>query len=195
MSIVGFVVAGGQSRRMGRDKALLPWGGTDLLGHALARLHAVTSDVRILCGPEPRYLDRAVPVETDRVRDIGPLAGILTGLAAALGRPGLFLAVDLPHVPVALLARLVERAGDCDAVVPASLRGPEPLCAVYGSACLEPLRRRATAGDFKMTSFWPEVRVHELRPSELAAFGDPATLFHNVNAPADLPGDAGVSGR
>ena len=186
MSVVGFVVAGGESRRMGRDKALLPWGGADLLDHALARLRAVASDVRILCGPEERYRDRGLPVERDLVRGAGPLAGILTGLLAAAGRPGLFLAVDLPHVPVALLARLVERAEGCDAVVPVSPRGPEPLCAVYGPRCLEPIRGRVAAGDLKMTAFWPDVRVLELGAAELAAFGDPGDLFRNLNAPDDL---------
>jgi molybdopterin-guanine dinucleotide biosynthesis protein A len=123
VSVVGFVVAGGGSRRMGRDKALVPWAEGDLLGHALARLRAVTGDIRILCGPEP-------------------------------------------------------------------------LCAVYGPACLEPVRRLVAAGDLRMTSFWPEVRVREVRPPELAAFGDPAALFHNVNTPADLPGPPpAVSGR
>jgi molybdopterin-guanine dinucleotide biosynthesis protein A len=171
---------------MGRDKALLPWGGTDLLGHAVARLLTVTGDVRILCGPEERYRDRGLPVHVDLVRDAGPLAGLLTGLAAASGRPGLFLAVDLPQVPVGLLRRLVDRAEAGDAVVPVSPRGPEPLCAVYGSGCREPIRRRLAAGELKMTSFWPEVQVWEVGPDELADFGDPDDLFRNLNTPADL---------
>ena len=186
MSVVGFVVAGGESQRMGRDKALLPWGGKDLLDHALARLRAVAGDVRILCGAERRYLERGLPVEPDVTSGAGPLGGILTGLAAAPGRPGLFLAVDLPQVPVALLAHLVERAEGWDAVVPVSPRGPEPLCAVYGPGCREPIRRRVAAGDFKMTAFWPEVRVLHLDPDELASFGDPAFLFRNLNTPGDL---------
>jgi molybdopterin-guanine dinucleotide biosynthesis protein A len=186
MSLVGFVVAGGESRRMGRDKALLPWRGTDLLDHAVARLRAVTADVRILCGPGTRYLERGLHVEPDLVAGAGPLGGVLTGLTAASGRPGLFLAVDLPHVPVALLARLVERAEGWDAVVPASPRGPEPLCAVYGPGCREPIRRRMDAGDFKMTAFWPEVRVLELGPAELREVGDPEEMFRNLNAPEDL---------
>jgi molybdopterin-guanine dinucleotide biosynthesis protein A len=171
---------------MGRDKALLPWGDTDLLGHALARLRAVTGDLRILCGPEERYLERGLPVEVDIVRDAGPLAGLLTGLTAASGRPGLFLAVDLPQVPVGLLRRLVDRAEGWDAVVPVSRRGPEPLCAVYGPGCLEPARRRLAAGDLGMRSFWPDVRVRELGPAELAEFGDPDGLFRNLNTPGDL---------
>ena len=173
---------------MGRDKALLPWRETDLLGHAVGRLREVTDDVRILCGSEPRYLDRGVPVETDLVPEAGPLAGVLTGLARAGSRPGLFLAVDLPHVPAALLARLVELAGGADAVVPRSPRGPEPVCAVYGPACREPIRRRLAGGDRRMSGFWPEVRVLEVGPEALAAFGDSDEIFRNVNTPADLDG-------
>jgi molybdopterin-guanine dinucleotide biosynthesis protein A len=171
---------------MGRDKALLPWGTGDLLGHAIGRLRGVTADVRILCGPERRYEDRGLPVAIDAVAGAGPLAGVLAGLGAAPGRPGLFLAVDLPHVPVGLLAHLLERAGSGDAVVPVSLPGPEPLCAVYGPGCLEPIRRRVAAGDFKMTAFWPDVRVLEVGPAELARFGDPGEMFRNLNAPEDL---------
>ena len=186
MNLVGFVVAGGRSLRMGHDKALLPWGTTDLLDHALCRLRAVTGDVRILSGREPRYLDREVAVLTDPLPDAGPLAGVLGGLTAAGGRAGLFLAVDLPQVPVALLSRLVDLAERYDAVVPVSPRGPEPLCAVYGPPCLEPIRRRVANGDLKMTSFWPDVRVRELPPEELRVFGDVTELFRNLNTPEDL---------
>jgi len=187
VSVVGFVVAGGRSQRMGRDKALLPWGETDLLGHALARLREVTNDVRILCGPSSRYRDRGVPVVVDRLADAGPIAGIAAGLEECGGRPGLFVAVDLPLVPVALLAHLAERGGSWDAVVPVSPRGPEPLCAAYAPFCLEPIRRQVAAGEMRMTSFWPEVRVLELGSLELQEFGDPEGFFRNLNTPADLP--------
>jgi molybdopterin-guanine dinucleotide biosynthesis protein A len=188
VSVVGFVVAGGRSLRMGLDKSLLPWGATDLLGHAIARLRDVTGDVRVLCGPEPRYLGRGVPVVTDVARDVGPLAGVLAGLDAAAGGSGLFLAVDLPDVPASLLARLVELAAGWDAAVPVSARGPEPLCAVYGPGCLEPIRRRMAARDFRMTAFWPEARVRAVTAGELARHGDPAGLFRNLNEPGDLEG-------
>jgi molybdopterin-guanine dinucleotide biosynthesis protein A len=170
---------------MRRDKALLPWGPTDLLGHALARLLALTDDVRILCGPHVRYADRGVPVEPDLLDDAGPLVGVLMGLQRAEGRTGLFLGVDLPFVPVALLARLAELVGDFDAAVPVPARGPQPLCAAYGRGCLEAVRRRVGAGELKMTAFWPDVRVREVGPGEVAAFGDPDLLFLNVNAPED----------
>jgi molybdopterin-guanine dinucleotide biosynthesis protein A len=184
-SVVGFVVAGGESRRMGRDKAVLPWGGQTLLEHAIERLHRVTDDVRVLCGPMARYESYGVPVVPDAVADQGALGGVLSGLLA-LDRPlGLFLAVDLPAVPPALLDALVARAPGFDAVVPVWRDGPEPLCAVYSVACLEPIRRRLAAGEAKMTSFWPDARVLEWGPAEIGRFGEPAELFANLNRPED----------
>jgi molybdopterin-guanine dinucleotide biosynthesis protein A len=72
-----------------------------------------------------------------------------------------------------------------DAVVPVSPGGPEPLCAVYAPACREPIRRRIQSGQLKMTAFWPDVRVREVGPSELRAFGDPGLMFRNLNTPED----------
>ena len=171
---------------MGRDKALLPWAAGTLLDHALDRLRACCPTVEILCGPDPRYRDRGVAAVVDVVSGAGPLGAVMTGLTRVGSGRGLFLAVDVPDVPVALLRYLLDVGGDADVVVPATERGPEPLCAVYAAACLEPVRRRVTAGDLKMTSFWPDVRVREVPEAELARFGDPAALFRNVNNPEDL---------
>lgn len=182
---VGFVVAGGRSARMGRDKALLPWGTTTLLDHAIGRLRALVRDVRVLSGTEARYAERGVPVLTDAATGGGPLAGVLAGLEAAAGVPALFLAVDLPFVPVPLLARLLDGLGEADAVVPVTADGPHPLCAAYAATCVAPIRRRLDAGELKMTAFWPDVRVQELKDSELSVFGEPAELLFNLNSPED----------
>jgi molybdopterin-guanine dinucleotide biosynthesis protein A len=180
---------------MGRDKALLPWGGTDLLGHTLARLSRVTGEVRILAGSRPRYAGRGVAVVTDRAPDLGPMAGLLAALEAAHGRPVLMLGVDLPLVPTALLERLLVLTGAADAAVPVSPRGPEPLCAVYGPACLRPVHSAVAHGDLRMTEFLSELRVHEVGPAELVPFGDPAEVFLNVNSPADYERALTCAGR
>lgn len=173
---------------MGRDKALLPWHGATLLDHAVARLRGVCDEVRILSGPEARYEDRGLLVSTDIVSDAGPLGGIHAGLTVLSGGPALFLAVDLPLVSKDLLAALaaLAAAGEgFDAVVPSHSGGYEPLCAVYGPGSLGPIRRRLEAGERKVTCFWPEVRVRVFEEREISRFGDPATLFRNVNAPPD----------
>ncbi|HJS56712.1 MAG TPA: molybdenum cofactor guanylyltransferase [Vicinamibacteria bacterium] len=180
--MTGFVVAGGLSRRMGRDKALLPWEGGTLLDHAIARLREACGSVRLLSGPELRYADRGLPVDADLVRDVGAIAALHAALEHATG-PAVLLAVDLPNVPIALLRRLAEGVLDCDAVVPISPGGPEPLCAAYGPACRDAVRRALDRGAYKLTAFWPDVRVRELSTSELSTFGDPSLLFANLNTP------------
>jgi len=80
---------------------------------------------------------------------------------------------------------------DAEAVVPVTPGGPEPLCALYRAGCRGPVRARLAAGDRKMTSFWPDLRVRTLEGDALAAFGDPRRIFHNVNAPPDYLGLAG----
>ena len=170
--------AWGATRRcsLGRDH---------LLDHTLDRLRAAARDVRILSGPEPRYADRGVPVVPDRDQDAGPLAGVVAGLADDGRPPASSWRWTCPSCPSPLLAHLVALAEGADAVVPVTPRGPEPLCAVYGPACLEPVRRRVADGRLKMTAFWPEVRVREVEAAELAAFGDPGRLFRNLNTPDD----------
>lgn len=182
---VGFVVAGGHSRRMGRDKALLAWGQTTLLDHAVARLRAVCAEVRLLSGEPARYAGRGLPALADAWPDAGPLGGVLAGLDSLRGdeQAGLFLAVDVPHVPVALLAHLLATAAGWDAVVPRTQAGPQPLCALYRASCRAAIRRHLAAGERRMDCFWPDARVRRAGERELRAFGDPAHVFANVNTP------------
>jgi molybdenum cofactor guanylyltransferase len=168
---------------MGRDKALLPWGSGTLLDHTLGRLEDVTPEVVLLTGSERRYSD-ARRVVTDARPGAGPLSALAAALAASERPLGLFLGVDLPLVPSALLAELVELSRGWDAAVPVRPAGPEPLCAVYSRSCLAPILRHLDAGERKMTSFWADVRVRRVDPGLLEGFGrvDP---FLNVNTRAD----------
>ncbi len=181
----GFVLAGGASRRMGRDKALLPWEGTTLLDHALRRLRAVCGAVAILGGSPDRYADQGAPVVPDAVHGAGPLAALLAALEHARTDVVLLLAVDLPFVPEALLGFLPEAAEDADLAAPVAEGLPQPLCAAYRRSCTEAVRRHLTAGRFKMTHFWEDVRVREVGPAELARFGDPALILRNLNTTQD----------
>ena len=185
VEVTGFAVAGGRSQRMGSDKALLPWAGTTLLEHTLARLRDVCAEVCILSGVQIRYASYGVPAHADLVPDAGPLGGVHAGLRNLGVSLGLFLGVDTPLVPSPLLRALVAAAAGFDAVVPVVGGRPEPLCAVYRGTCLAPVQRRLEAGERKMTSFWPDVRVRTMAEDELAIFGDPALMFRNLNTTED----------
>lgn len=183
--LIGFVMAGGRSRRMERDKALLPWGTGTLLDWTIARLREVASEVLILCGPERRYAEAGPEVDVDVRPDAGPLGGLETGLLRLAEGDGLFLGVDMPFVTPALLRGLVDLAPGFDAVVPVSGGRPQPLCAVYTAACLPGVRASLDRNERPMTSFWKAVRVRVVEDDELTAYGDPATLFLNLNTPED----------
>jgi molybdopterin-guanine dinucleotide biosynthesis protein A len=180
--LTGYALAGGKSRRMGRDKALLPYGTGTFLDHTLSRLRSVCSEVRILTGETIRYPERGVQVLTDP--GVGPLGAILEGLKNS--ESGLFLAVDLPEIPAILLAHLVGRRAGHDAVVPVAPRGPQPLCAVYGPACRAAIQKRLDAGERRASAFLQDVKVRFVSGQELEAFGDPQRLFANVNTPEEL---------
>lgn len=180
----GYALAGGQSRRMGRDKALLSYGGATLLEHTLSRLKTVCGDVRILCGPTHRYATFGVEVETDP--GIGPLGAVLRGLERSPLPACLFLAVDLPGVSPGLLSRLLSLLPGYDAVVPISEKGPEPLCAVYAAQCHEAIRTKLEAGERKMTSFYSSIRIRSVLPTELEEFGELPAIFRNLNTPDEL---------
>ncbi|HUG52555.1 MAG TPA: molybdenum cofactor guanylyltransferase [Vicinamibacteria bacterium] len=182
---VGFVVAGGRSRRMGRDKALLGWGGATLLDQAIAKLAAVCDDVRVLSGLQRRYTDRGRAVVVDAAPEAGPLAGLAAALAAAAPRPALLLAVDMPFVTPELLQHLVEGLDGWDAAVPVPEGRPEPLCAAYAPACLAPVQASLAAGERKMTSFWEGLRVRAFSTEDLSRFGAPDRLLRNLNDPSD----------
>jgi molybdopterin-guanine dinucleotide biosynthesis protein A len=182
---IGYVTAGGQSLRMGRDKAQLPWGTGTLLSHAIDRLGRVCSEVRVLEGT--RHLaPESVPGVRDLEPGLGPLGALWTALDDAFPQPVMLLAVDLPGIPVTLLQHLLERAPGFDAVVPFSPSGPEPLVAFYSASCLDPVARRIAAGERKVSSFFGDVALCAVGTRELEAFGDATTVFANLNTPEDL---------
>lgn len=166
---------------MGRDKALMPFEGVTLLEHAIAHARAVTPDVRILCGPEPRYQDFGLPVIPDPVCGVGPIGGLYAALLAASAVRGdrlFWLGVDLPRVTPAFLRGLVAGLDDADAVLARTDRGIEPLCAAFRAhAALPRVRAALLANRLKLTSALDGLRV--------ATVDADAGMFTNVNTPAD----------
>ena len=108
--IGAFVLAGGRSSRMGRDKALIQLQGAPLIQHALEILRAAGLNPRIAGGNEE--LHSFAPVIPDNIENagLGPLSGICSALAAASAHYNLFLPVDLPLIPPRLISYLIHHA-------------------------------------------------------------------------------------
>ena len=145
-----FILAGGLSTRMGRDKALLEFRGRPLIEHALDKLRTLGFSPRI-AGTRPDLASWA-PIIPDNYPGSGPLAGIEAALSVSNSDLNLFLPIDLPLVPVEFLRWMTLRAGETSALatIPYLQDHPQPLCAVYHRDLLPHLQSGLTTGDRKV---------------------------------------------
>lgn len=195
-ALAGVVLAGGQSRRMGQDKALLCCGAqgrVSLLRRAADSLRAICSEVWISCAAGRRHAgfdcveDEPLPpvVRAEGRHDAGPLLGIITCLARAAreGRQGvLVLPCDMPLLPERLLRDLINGAAQHPTALAVYYRTPggweEPLVGVYRCGALPALREALLAGQCRVRAALPPEGKHLLPLSE-AEHG----LFANCNTP------------
>ncbi|QBI21368.1 molybdenum cofactor guanylyltransferase [Egibacter rhizosphaerae] len=183
----GLVLAGGRGERMGGDKAVQRIGGQRLVDRALAVLGELTDDLLIARGDRDalRIADtREVP---DAAPGVGPVGGLVAGLAAAHHDLVAVLAVDLPRASAPVLARLASAAHrhGADAAVPVVERR-QPLHAVWHRTALPVLRERVASGRHCLMGALDELHVVECGPDHWSDL-DPAGAFaRNVNRPADL---------
>ena len=180
---VGIVLAGGTSRRLGRDKATLVIEGETLAARAARKLATACTEVAI--ADRGRCLIEELPSLADGPGE-GPAAGILGAARAYPGRVLLVLACDLPEVPEPLLVALAQEHADW--AVPRRGDRLEPLCALYGPAALAALADAVAAGDLAPhhLAAAPGLALRFLDEDLLARFGDPDRMFLNLNDPADL---------
>lgn len=195
-----FVLAGGQSSRMGRDKALLRFSGAPLIAHALeifraAGLEPSIAGARVL-------LESFAPVIPDAESGLGPLSGICAALQSTSARWAVFLPVDLPLLPASLIAHLLHRAqvADSPITVPSISGRAQTFPAVIDRAALPALQtelgggRRGCLAAFQIAAAGFGQRVDAVSVELLLQAGQvahPAGLaalywFLNVNSPQDL---------
>lgn len=175
-----FILAGGRSRRMGRDKALLEYCGRPLAAYVAGQAAAAAGRAWLV-GPEEKYGHLGFPCLDERFAGCGPLSGIEAALASGLADWCLVLGCDMPGADAASLSRLLDFAEGCgaDAAVTVGQDGrPEPLCAVY-HARLAPLAARLLEQG--------RLAVHDLLASiRWMPFPAPHPRFAaNINTPAE----------
>ncbi len=185
----GVVLAGGASRRMGRDKARMPIDDTTWLEHAARRLAAVCRQVLIA---DRGVGDHPLWPSIDDGPGRGPAAGILGAHRKFPQHELLVLACDLPAVPVSLLRHLATST-KADLVIPRHGDGIEPLCALYRPRALQGLEAQVAAGDYALhhlaagsSDGMKPWTVHCIETTVIARWGEPKLLFSNLNTPQDV---------
>ncbi len=182
------ILAGGQSRRMGRDKAFLPVGGRPVVERVVERVAPLSDDLLLIATTHAPYAHLPARLVGDVYPGKGSLGGIYTALQAARHDYCLVVACDMPFLNVELLRyliSLVDLSPNYDVVIPRVEEFPETLHAVYGKRCLDPIQRRLLAGQLKIIGFFDEVRVHYVERDDVGRFDPEFRSFMNMNTPAD----------
>ena len=188
----GLILVGGQSRRMGRDKATLPVAGRTLIEQLDEQMRSIFPQV--LLSVRAFRADLALPQVVDQFSDAGPAAGVCAGLAEAK-TPWIFaLAVDMPFLRAPVVERLAswrergergEERGTVDAVVPRSAGYPQPLAAFYARSALPVFQAVLCSphGPRSLRAVLDRLRVRYIDAAEVTA---EANTFIDLDTPDDL---------
>jgi molybdopterin-guanine dinucleotide biosynthesis protein A len=191
-NVRGFVLAGGASRRFGRDKALVEFDGEPLIARLCRVLQAATgAPVRII-GDAGKYGHIGVECVADRWPGEGPLGGIITALDANSDSIdsnswSLMIGCDMPFMTVDWLQHLAARTvlSNAEVVVPRSDYGLEPLCASWRASAAPTLTRAFEKGVRRVTDAMQNMTSEVLDATEWKRFDKFDRLFWNMNTPAD----------
>jgi molybdopterin-guanine dinucleotide biosynthesis protein A len=185
LDATGAVLAGGASRRMGRDKAALILDGESLLARVVRQLSAVTRHVLVVGPRERELLVPGVRIVPDVRPGLGPLGGIYSALLAAETDLVFVAGCDMPFVRPPFVRFLLGLAEAHDVVVPRSARGTEQLHAVYSRGCLPAIAARLEGGDPSVASLYQHVTARVVEPDEWAPYDPDGISTCNVNTPAE----------
>ena len=186
--VTGLILAGGKSKRLGADKALLPWPSENSPTTLLHHVHAVLVP---LCNEVIVVGNRADLMGFTVVADISPvgssLTGLVSGLQAASTPMVLAVACDMPFLNAPLLRALIDFATEeWDAVAPVVRREPETLHTVYRRRCLSVASDMLQAGDLKIARLLDRLQVRRILVDEVQRFDPDLTSTSNINTPQEL---------
>lgn len=179
-AVTGFVLTGGQSTRMGQDKALLPVQGQTLCEH-IGDVVSLVAEKVLLVGHPERYGHLKYACLPDRHPDLGPLSGLETALTFGAADLNVVAGCDVANIKVEWLRTLIREAPDgvhCAVVEDAASR-LQPLCGVYRSDCLPVVRRALEERRLRMMDLLTELGAKLVRVDELVV---------NLNSAADWAG-------
>ncbi|PYS12252.1 MAG: hypothetical protein DMG15_15095 [Acidobacteria bacterium] len=172
----GFILAGGKSSRMGRDKALLDWHGRPLVAHMVQVLETATDEVRVV-GRDP------LP---DRVPGRGPLSGIATALEVSSTDANLILAVDLPFLTKDFLLYFRSQIETSSRrLLACKIRSHFPLCLGVRKTLLPAIERLLSSKDRSLYAWIAGSDAEILSEPQLRTAGFEASIFRNLNTPED----------
>lgn len=181
--MTGIVLAGGENKRMGVDKAFLTVAGMPMIEHVLRALRSVVRQIIIVTNSPERYGACDVRLVTDRLDRRGPLTGLYSGICSSESEYNIVVACDMPFLNVKLLSYLRDLAPGYDAVVPGEGERIEPLHAVYSKRLLPAIEERLRCDERRMQGIFGRANVRYVTEKEISLFDPERRSFINLNTP------------
>ena len=185
-NVTGCLIAGGKSRRMGRDKRFLQLGGVSLLEHSLHVLESLFDEILIVLAEAiPGWNAGRHRVIYDAIQDCGSLGGLHTGLVEAASPRIFAVACDMPFLNVDVIRYLMQLDPVADIVVAKLQTGFQPMHGIYSKRCVPPLEQMARSGDLKIQRLFehPRLNVRIVGEADLARLDPALRSFQNINTP------------
>jgi molybdenum cofactor guanylyltransferase len=183
--VTGVVLAGGESRRFGRNKALELFAGKRLIDHCAESLHAFCDPVLVVANDLRLYYDVHATLVRDLTPHQGPLGGIYTALLFSPHPWILVRATDMPFLVAEIPAMLLQAREGADVVVPVVEQGYEPLLALYHRRCLPVIAATLESSGRKIVDFYQKVKVRPLEQAQWRTVDPEGRSFWNLNTPED----------
>ena len=183
--VTGLVLAGGQSRRMGRDKAHLPWGRTTLIAHTIETLRPLVNELLVVVDDARRFRHLDARVVEDLVPNAHALGGLYTGLRTASYGRCFASGCDTPFLNPQLIRFLLGQAEGYDLVIPRTAQGLQPLHAVYARSALAVIEEQLRDRQWGFHALVPKVRTKIVEPKVIAEYDPEHLSFFNLNTPED----------
>ncbi len=183
------IQAGGESRRMGRDKALIPFLGQPLISRVIQRLAPIADEIVITTNRPQDFQFLAYPLIPDLIPGRGALGGVYTALSSAANPLVAVVACDMPFVNARLIdaQRTVLITQNADLVIPRYDGGQEPLHAVYDrDSCLPFVYEAIQKDQWRVDAWFPKVNVHYFEKEDILRIDPQLRSFWNVNTPEDV---------
>lgn len=213
-AVSGIILAGGKSRRMGRDKGFIQLDGKPIIARTIEHLRTICAELIIVANDVEAYAQFGEKIISDVYPGKGSLGGLYSGLLAARTQYAIAVACDMPFLNTELLRFLISLAPDYDIVIPqaqslsqnkprhsSAIAGNEashphslfakevnlhPMHAVYSKNCLAPIHAKLMADELRLIGFYDGLRVRVVQADELERFDPKHLSLFNANTPEDL---------
>lgn len=184
--MTAIILAGGQSRRMGSDKAFIKIEGLPLIKRQLNLLKGIFKKIIIVSNSPKKYRFKNIKAVTDIIKNRGPLSGLHAGLKASGSFYNFVLACDMPFLNERLVRYMLKNKNDYDVFVPKVENKFHPLFGVYSKNCIPVIENMLKKDDLRVLGIFPKVKSGFISKKKIQRFDKGMLSLANINTPEDL---------